>query len=81
MAMKVLFFLKINKKDAKKENYGLAVWKLLLMIVFSGIISYLILLIRENNLTPIECRRLDKNNDGWVKCNGENTNQEKKSNP
>ncbi|MDJ0600479.1 MAG: hypothetical protein QNJ37_16760 [Crocosphaera sp.] len=78
--MKVLFFLKIKQKNSEKENYGVVVWQLLLMIVFSGIISYLILFTQQSNQTPIECRGQDKNNDGWVKCSEENINQEKKSN-
>ena len=67
MVIKVLFFLKISKKNSKKDNYGMLLWQLLFIIVFSGIIAYLILFTQQNQLFPIECRGND-NNDGWVKC-------------
>ncbi|MDJ0658241.1 MAG: hypothetical protein QNJ42_01995 [Crocosphaera sp.] len=78
--MKVLYFLKINKKNSKKENLGITVWQLLLIIVFSGIISYLILLTQHNQMTPIDCGEKDENKQRWVKCSEENINQEKNQN-
>ena len=78
MAMKGLFLLQIPKKDSKSENFGLAIWQLLLIIIFSSMISYLILFIQQNQLPPIECKEEDKNKDGWVKCDPENINSFKK---
>ncbi|MDJ0842721.1 hypothetical protein [Crocosphaera sp.] len=75
--MKVLYFLKINKKNAKPHNLGLAVWQLLLLIVFSGTIAYLILFIQQTQMTPVDCSEKDKNKDRWVKCEEENINQKK----
>ncbi|WP_009546091.1 hypothetical protein [Crocosphaera subtropica] len=97
--MKVFFWQKINLNNLKEENAGLAVWQLLLIIVFAGIVSYLILpqfiqrqnnqvtrrvatenlilFAKENSLTPLECEGEDNNNDGWIQCRAEDTNQEK----
>ena len=80
MTMKVLYFLKIKKKNSKKEDLGITVWQLLLVIVFSGIISYLILLTQENQRTPIDCGEKNKNKQKWVKCSEENINLEKNQN-
>lgn len=77
MTMKVLYFLKINKKDSKQDNLGLAVWQVLLLIVFSGIIAYLILFIEQSQMTPVDCSEKDNNKDRWVKCKEENIDQKK----
>lgn len=69
MVIKVLFSLKIHKKDSKSENLGLAIWQLLVIIIVSSLISYLILFIQQNHLTPNECKQQDLTKEGWVKCN------------
>lgn len=80
MVIKVLFFLKISKKQSKKYNYGMVLWQLLFIIVFSAIIAYLILFIQQNQLFPIECRRENKNNYRWVKCHPRKHQSRKKIN-
>ncbi|EAZ91194.1 hypothetical protein [Crocosphaera chwakensis] len=97
VAKKSYFLLKMNVKDLKIENAGLAVWQLLLIIVFCGIVSALILpqfikrqnssviakvvkenlilFTQKNNLTPLECNSQDNNDDGWIQCRAEDTNQ------
>ncbi len=69
MMIKVLFFLKIHKKNSKAKNLGLAIWQLLVIIIVSSLISYLILFIQQNHLTPNECKQQHLNKEGWVKCN------------
>lgn len=76
--MKILFISKSRKKKAKNDNYGIVIWQILLIVVFSGLISYLILFTQQNNLPTVDCKGKKKNNQGWVKCSNENINHEKK---
>ena len=78
MAMKVLFILNISKKNAKQDNSGIALWQILIIVFFSGIMAYLILFIQLNKQTSVECRGENKSNDGWIKCIEENINNQTK---
>ncbi|MEL4897190.1 hypothetical protein [Crocosphaera sp. Alani8] len=54
MFIKLLFFQKITKKISKKDDSGIVLWQLSLVVVFSGITAYLILSTQQNNQIPVE---------------------------
>ncbi|WP_107667186.1 hypothetical protein [Cyanothece sp. BG0011] len=75
----------MNRKDSKTENAGLAVWQLLLIIVFSGIVSSFILpqFIKRQNSPVIDkvvkenlILFSEKNGLTPIECNSQDNNND-----